>query len=66
MTTAAGCEVGQNGVIGDTKLTSNGIFTGFGPDGKITITNVRPGSYIITEIKAPDGSVIDDRLERLP
>lgn len=26
VTTAAGCEVGQNGVIGDTTLTSNGIF----------------------------------------
>lgn len=59
VTTAAGCEVGQNGVIGDTKLTSNGIFT-TGADGKITITNVRPGSYIITEIKAPDGYLIDD------
>lgn len=59
VTTAAGCEVGQNGVIGDTNLTSNGIFT-TGADGKITITNVRPGSYIITEIKAPDGYLIDD------
>ena len=59
VTTAAGCEVGQNGVIGDTTLTSNGIFT-TGADGKITITNVRPGSYIITEIKAPDGYLIDD------
>lgn len=59
VTTAAGCEVGQNGVIGDTNLTSNGIFT-TGADGKITISNVRPGSYIITEIKAPDGYLIDD------
>lgn len=59
VTTAAGCEVGQNGVIGDTNLTSNGIFT-TGADGKITITNVRPGNYIITEIKAPDGYLIDD------
>ena len=59
VTTAAGCEVGQNGVIGDTTLTSNGIFR-TGADGKITITNVRPGSYIITEIKAPDGYLIDD------
>lgn len=59
VTTAAGCEVGQNGVIGDTNLTSNGIFT-TGADGKITITNVRHGSYIITEIKAPDGYLIDD------
>ena len=59
VTTAAGCEVGQNGVIGDTTLTSNGIFT-TGADGKITITNVRPGNYVITEIKAPDGYLIDD------
>lgn len=59
VTTAAGCEVGQNGVIGDTNLTSNGIFT-TGADGKITITNVRPGNYVITEIKAPDGYLIDD------
>lgn len=59
VTTAAGCEVGQNGVIGDTNLTSNGIFT-TGADGKITITNVRPGSYVITEIKAPGGYLIDD------
>lgn len=59
VTTAAGCEVGQNGVIGDTNLTSNGIFT-TGADGKITITSVRPGNYVITEIKAPDGYLIDD------
>lgn len=59
VTTAAGCEVGQNGVIGDTNLTSNGIFT-TSADGKITITNVRPGNYVITEIKAPDGYLIDD------
>lgn len=59
VTTAAGCEVGQNGVIGDTNLTSNGIFT-TGAAGKITISNVRPGNYIITEIKAPDGYLIDD------
>lgn len=59
VTTAAGCEVGQNGVIGDTTLTSNGIFT-TGADGKITISNLRPGNYIITEIKAPDGYLIDD------
>ena len=59
VTTAAGCEVGQNGVIGDTTLTSNGIFR-TGADGKITISNLRPGNYIITEIKAPDGYLIDD------
>ena len=65
VTTAAGCEVGQNGVIGDTNLTSNGIFT-TGADGKITITNVRPGNYVITEIKAPDGYLIDDPTRTIP
>ena len=59
VTTAAGCEVGQNGVIGDTTLTSNGIFR-TDADGKITISNLRPGNYVITEIKAPDGYLIDD------
>lgn len=29
-------------------------------DGKIQITNLDSGSYIITEIKAPDGYIIDD------
>ena len=56
--TAAGCEVGLNGVIGDSTLTQNGIFT-TDAHGQIHITNLQPGAYVITEIKAPDGYVID-------
>lgn len=58
VTTAAGCEVGLNGVIGDTTLTQNGIFT-TDAEGHIRITGLVPGAYVITEIKAPDGYVID-------
>lgn len=56
--TAAGCEVGLDGVIGDSTLTQNGIFT-TDAHGQIHITNLQPGAYVITEIKAPDGYVID-------
>ncbi len=58
ITTAAGCEVGLNGVIGSSTLTQNGIFTTDG-NGAIRITNLAPGAYILTEIKAPDGYVMD-------
>ena len=58
ITTAAGCEVGLNGVIGSSTLTQNGIFTTDG-NGEIHITNLAPGAYILTEIKAPDGYVMD-------
>lgn len=58
LTTAAGCEVGLDGVIGDSTLTQNGIFT-TDAQGQIHITGLQPGAYIITEIKAPDGYVID-------
>lgn len=58
VTTAAGCEVGQNGVIGDSTLTQNGIFT-TDSSGEIQITNLIPGAYVITEIKAPEGYVMD-------
>ena len=58
LTTAAGCEVGLDGVIGDSTLTQNGIFT-TDANGQIHITNLQPGAYVITEIKAPDGYVID-------
>lgn len=57
VTTAAGCEVGLDGVIGDSTLTQNGIFT-TDSNGEIHITNLIPGAYVITEIKAPDGYVI--------
>ena len=58
VTTAAGCEVGLDGVIGTSTLTQNGIFT-TDANGEIKITNLAPGAYVLTEIKAPDGYVID-------
>ena len=58
VTTAAGCEVGLNGVIGDSTLTQNGIFT-TDSSGEIRITNLIPCAYVITEIKAPEGYVMD-------
>ena len=58
VTTAAGCEVGLDGVIGDSTLTQNGIFT-TDSSGEIRITNLAPGTYVITEIKAPQGYVMD-------
>lgn len=58
VTTAAGCEVGLNGVIGDSTITQNGIFT-TDSSGEIRITNLIPGAYVITEIKAPEGYVMD-------
>ena len=58
VTTAAGCEVGLDGVIGSSTLTQNGIFTTDG-QGEITITNLAPGAYVLTEIKAPTGYVMD-------
>ena len=58
VTTAAGCEVGLDGVIGDSTLTQNGIFT-TDSSGEIRITNLAPGAYGITEIKAPQGYVMD-------
>ena len=59
ITTAAGCEVGLDGVIGTSTLTSNGIFT-TDAQGEIKITNLAPGAYIISEIKAPDGGYVID------
>ena len=58
VTTAAGCEVGLDGVIGTGTLMQNGIFTTDG-QGEITITNLAPGAYVLTEIKAPTGYVMD-------
>ena len=58
VTTAAGCEVGLDGMIGTATLTQNGIFTTDG-QGEITITNLAPGAYVINEIKAPTGYVMD-------
>ena len=58
VTTAAGCEVGLDGMIGTGTLTQNGIFTTDG-QGEIKITNLAPGAYVLTEIKAPTGYVMD-------
>ncbi len=58
ISTAAGCEVGLNGVIGTSTLTQNGIFT-TDSQGEIRISNLAPGAYVINEIKSPDGYVID-------
>ena len=58
VTTAAGCEVGLDGVIGTATLTSNGIFT-TDSQGEIRISNLAPGAYVLSEIKAPDGYVMD-------
>lgn len=60
VTTAAGCEVGLDGVIGTSTLTQNGIFT-TDAQGEIKITNLAPGAYIISEIKAPDGGYVIDQ-----
>ena len=58
VTTAAGCEVGLDGVIGTSTLTQNGIFT-TDSSGEIKITNLAPGAYVLNEIKAPTGYVMD-------
>ena len=58
ITTAAGCEVGLDGVIGDSTLTQNGVFT-TDNNGEIRVTNLAPGAYVLTEIKAPQGYVMD-------
>ena len=59
ITTAAGCEVGLDGVIGTSSLTQNGIFT-TDAQGEIRISNLAPGAYVINEIKAPDGGYVID------
>ena len=58
ITTAAGCEVGLNGVIGTSTLTQNGLFT-TDSSGEIRISNLAPGAYVLTEVKAPAGYVMD-------
>ena len=45
-------------MIGTSTLTSNGIFT-TDSQGEIRITNLAPGAYVLTEIKAPAGYVMD-------
>ena len=58
ITTAAGCEVGLDGVIGTATLTQNGIFK-TDSNGEIRISNLAPGAYVLTEVRAPAGYVMD-------
>ncbi|MEH2941019.1 collagen binding domain-containing protein [Lawsonibacter sp. JLR.KK007] len=58
VTTAAGCEVGLDGVIGTATLTQNGLFT-TDSNGEIRISNLAPGAYVLTETRAPAGYVMD-------
>ena len=58
ITTAAGCEVGLDGVIGTSTLTQNGLFV-TDSSGEIRISNLAPGAYVLTETKAPAGYVMD-------
>ncbi len=50
VTTSKGAAVGTN----------NGIFT-TDSNGSITITNLEKGSYIVEEVKAPDGYVLEEQ-----
>ena len=59
ITTAAGCEVGLDGVIGTSTLTQGGIFK-TDSNGEIRVSNLAPGAYVLTEIKAPAGYVMDE------
>ena len=59
VTTAAGCEVGLDGVIGDSTLTQAGIFE-TDANGEIRISNLTPGAYVLTELRAPEGYTIDN------
>ena len=58
LTTAAGCEVGLDGVIGSSTLTQNGLFT-TDSNGEIRVSNLAPGALVLTEVKAPAGYVMD-------
>ncbi len=57
LTTAAGCEVGLDGVIGDSTLTQSGIFR-TDSQGEIKVSNLAPGAYVISEISTKEGYVI--------
>ena len=59
VTTASGCEVGLDGVIGDSTLTQAGIFE-TDANGEIRISNLSSGAYILTELRAPEGYTIDN------
>ena len=57
ITTAAGCEVGLDGVIGTSSLTSNGIYV-TDSNGQINVQGVT-GTIIATEIETIPGYIID-------
>ena len=57
-TTASGCKVGVYGDTSDAVFTQNGIFT-TDSNGKIEISGLIPGGYIISEIKAPQEQGLD-------
>ena len=59
VTTASGCDVGLDGVIGDSTLTQAGIFE-TDANGEIRISNLTPGAYVLTELQAPEGYTIDN------
>ena len=59
VTTAVGCEVGLDGVIGTSSLTQNGIFR-TDAQGEIKLTRLAPGAYVISEISTKEGYVIDN------
>ena len=51
--------MGLDGVIGDSTLTQAGIFE-TDANGEIRISNLTPGAYILTELRAPEGYTIDN------
>ena len=54
ITTSDGLFVGNYGGA----VTSNGIYT-TDSNGQIKLVNLKPDTYVVTEIKAPDGYVLD-------
>jgi len=54
ITTSDGSFVGNYGGT----VTSNGIYT-TDSNGQIKLVNLKPDTYVVTEIKAPDGYVLD-------
>ena len=58
ITTAAGYEVGPNGVIGVPANAQANIFT-TDSQGEIRVGNMTPGPYVLTEVKTPEGYTAD-------
>ena len=54
ITTSDGSFVGNYGAA----VTSNGIYT-TDSNGQIKLVNLKPDTYVVTEVKAPDGYVLD-------